>query len=93
MKSALDLSESAELTLSSSDSSKGAVKLNTITPDLSAEFKGTYFTDYDITLEAIPSGSGKFLRWEYENCTISDEASPEITVSFSEDFSIRAVFE
>lgn len=93
MKSALDLSESAELTLSSSDSSKGTVKLNTITPDLSAEFKGTYFTDYDITLEAIPSGSGKFLRWEYENCTVSDEASEKITVSFSEDFSIRAVFE
>lgn len=90
MQKALSLGNKAELTLSLDG---GTAVINSSQIPAADGFKGIYFTDYDISVKALPDEGKKFVRWEYEGCTISDENSSEITVSFEGDFTLKAVFE
>lgn len=93
MQGAMKLGYKAKCTLSVSDGEKGAVMVNASGVPISGSFAGYYFPDYDITLAALPADGARFVRWEYENCYVSDDKAREITVSFEGDFSIKAVFE
>lgn len=93
VKSAFSLSDSVNVNVKSSDSSKGSVTLNTALLDLSKDFNGAYFTEYDITLKAVAADGAKFVKWEYSGCTVSNENAAEITVGLNGDCTITAVFE
>lgn len=55
----------ASVTLSVSDAEAGHILLNTIVPDLSeGEWKGTYVTDYPITVTAVPDKGYTFAGWQ-----------------------------
>lgn len=90
MQKALSLENQAKLTLSLDG---GTALINSSQIPAADGFKGIYFTDFDIYVKALPDEGKKFVRWEYEGCTISDENSNEITVSFDGDFTLKAVFE
>ncbi len=90
MQEALSLENQAELTLSLDG---GYALVNSSQIPVSDRFKGIYFADFDISIKAVPDEGRKFVRWEYENCTVSDENSDEITVSFKGNFTLKAVFE
>ena len=91
VQNALGLQAPAELTLHVSGD--GSVMVNHSVPDTQDGYTGLYFPDYPITLTAQENGDGRFVRWEYEGCTLSDPDSPVTEVSFTGDFSICAVFE
>ncbi len=92
MRKSMNLGASSEMSLSVSDGKKGAVKINSSDIEINKDFKGIYFTDYSITLTAVPEKGKKFVRWECENCTVSDETSETATIQFEGDFSVNAVF-
>lgn len=90
MQKALSLENQAVITLSLNG---GSALINSSEIPVTDGFKGIYFTDYDISVKAVPDEGRKFVRWEYEGCYVSDENSSEITISFEGDFTLKAVFE
>ena len=88
-----DCGETASVTLSVNDAKKGGMIVNTTAADLKyGEISCDYFKDIPITIKAEPK-SGKFVKWECEGCTVSDENSDEITVNIDGDCSITAIYE
>jgi hypothetical protein len=70
----------------------GTILCNTTEPDLSSgEWTGTYYTDYPVTLTAVPAEGYEFVGWQ------SDQTVPDgetLTVKVSQGgICIRAVFE
>lgn len=69
----------------------GTVRLNSITPDLSGgSWTGQYFTDFPLTLTAIPAEGYEFVGWEGDIRTA--EPSTQITLAAG-GLEIHAVFE
>ena len=66
MEQALNLSGTQEtLTISAEHPEYGTVRLNTIAPDLTAgDWSGRYYTDYAVTLTALPAPGHRFVAWE-----------------------------
>lgn len=93
MQDAMDLSKFANVTISSSDSSKGMVSIDETVLDLSKEFTGRYFPDYTLTVTAEPSEGASFKCWECTGAEISDPNSPIADITFTGDFTLKAVFE
>ncbi|MBQ5319626.1 MAG: CotH kinase family protein [Oscillospiraceae bacterium] len=93
MQGAMDLSKFANVTISSSDSAKGTISINEATLDLSKEFTGRYFPDYTLTVKAEPADGASFKCWECTGAEISDPNSAVAEITFSGDFTLKAVFE
>lgn len=91
MQQALHLQSPASLHLSCDGD--GAVMVNHSVPDMQQGYTGLYFPDYPITLTALETGEGCFVRWEGEGCEIADPHEVTTEVTFGGDFSVRAVFE
>lgn len=73
--------ELAKVTLSVYDPEGGTIQLNTITPDLSeGTWSGSYYTDYAITLQAVPAEGRSFGHWVV-NGEILTEESIEVTLT------------
>ena len=72
----------------------GKIKLNTITPELTeGVWSGEYFTDFPVTLKAVPERGFRFVRWEGD-LEDADPASEEIEVPVKEGgIGLYAVFE
>lgn len=69
----------------------GMIKLNTSTPDLSeGNWKGAYYTDYPITVTAVPEDGYKFVGWS--GSVTSDSATIEAEI-ISGGITLEAVFE
>lgn len=84
----LGLGSAYELTLSSSDG--GKIIINNSTLDLSnTSWTGSYFSDYSITLTAVPDSGKTFSGWS--GASSSNEAT--ITLKLSQAMSLRANFE
>ena len=66
MENALGLDGTQEtLTITTDAPDGGTVQLNTITPDLSGgSWSGSYYTDYPVTLTAVPADGHRFVAWE-----------------------------
>ncbi len=79
--------KTADIKISTNDVQGGSVQINTITPDLTNGWTGTYLTDYPVTITATANEGYKFAGWEN-----SDETSPTITVNVSEGTNIQAMF-
>lgn len=85
--------EKTTVTVKTNDSTKGGVILNTSVLDLSdKDFSGEYYTAYPITVTADPS-AGKFVKWEYKGCTLSDASAETASVTIEGDCEITAVYE
>ncbi|MBQ8175856.1 MAG: CotH kinase family protein [Oscillospiraceae bacterium] len=93
MQDAMDLSKFVNVTISSSDASKGTVSIDSTVLDLSKEFTGRYFPDYTLTVTAEPADGASFKCWECTGAEISDPASPVADIKFTGDFTLKAVFE
>ena len=73
----------------------GSIKINTITPDISLKnWKGQYFSDFKITLEAVPEENYEFEKWVItgKKLTAKETKSPVIEVSPDNDITIKAVY-
>lgn len=86
----LELGEYYELTLSANDAEGGEVVLNTVKPDLTdGEWKGTYFSDYSVTLTAEPTQDFEFTGWSGD----IESSDPTITLQLEDNTSVIANFE
>lgn len=85
-----DLSGSLEtVTVSCSNPEMGSVTVNTSQIDLSSgTWSGQYFTDYPISITAIPKDGYQFLGWKGD----ANEANHTVTVSVDGGISLEAVF-
>lgn len=74
MEDELNLAGTQEtLTITTDTPEFGAVQLNTITPDLSGgAWSGKYYTDYPVTLTAVPATGHSFVAWEVNGERITD---------------------
>lgn len=74
MEDELNLAGTQEtLTITTDTPEFGAVQLNTITPDLSGgAWSGKYYTDYPVTLTAVPAQGHTFVAWEVNGERITD---------------------
>jgi len=80
-----------DVELKVNDSKGGTILLNTVTPDLSdGSWMGKYFTDYPITVTAIPADGYEFAGWS--GSVISDSATIEAEIK-SGGITLEAVFE
>lgn len=90
LKSDLSLTgDTAELELSVNDSNGGTIRVNTITADMNSnQWSGTYFTDYPVTLTAVPAEGYRFAGWEGaegngETITVTPGQAQKITAKFT----------
>lgn len=85
------------LTLSASTPEGGTVTLNTLTLELSrGNWMGCYYTDYPITLTAVPAEGYTFIGWEAKDCQmLTHPSSSELQVRLNNNSFpvITAVFE
>lgn len=80
------------LSLTVNQPQNGTVMVNSIHPDLqNGTWIGSYFTDYPITLSAIPNENCHFVRWEGD--ITSEEASITCTLKTDRTFQVFAIFE
>lgn len=91
IKNGLDLSgASVDVTLGVNNSQYGTVKINSSTLDMSSgTWNGKYFTDYPITITAIPSDGYSFSGWTGD----VESSDTTITVPLSQAVNIQAVFD
>ena len=85
------------LTLSAEQPEGGTVILNTITPDLtSGSWAGNYYTDYPLTLTAVPKRGYTFAGWEVNGCGILSDSTEkhqiQIQLEDGTEASVKAVF-
>ena len=73
---------------------KGTVCLNTLTLDGLSSWSGEYFTDYPITVKALPNEGCTFERWEVSGADIDSSklTSAELEIPLSGAVSVRAVY-
>lgn len=82
---------SETLTLRQNDIAGGTLVLNTAKPDLTnGQWQGQYYTDYPVTLTAIPREGYRFVRWE--GSIDSREATIQVTLSKG-GAELHAIFE
>lgn len=93
MKNSFDLSDSVSVTIETSDSSAGHVQINTTSLEGLTSMTGEYFTEYPITLTAVPAAGKSFVGWECDGCVIEDVNAEMIEISLSGDCTIKAMFE
>lgn len=81
-----------DVTLEINDASAGEIRLNTVTPDLTAgTWTGNYYTDYPVTVMPLPKEGFQFKNWVVNGLEFSDT---ELTIPLTkEDTHIYAVFE
>lgn len=80
-----------DVELKVNDPKGGTILLNTVKPDLSdGSWTGKYFTDYPITVTAVPEDGYKFAGWS--GSVTSDSAIIEAEV-IPEGITLEAVFE
>ena len=84
------LEEAYNLSLGTNTPEGGTVSVNTVTPNLSdGTWQGKYFSEYEITLTAIPAEGYAFTGWS----GAVTEQQEEITIRLTEDMELIANFE
>lgn len=95
----------AEVTIHDSNRKMGSIRINTITPGTEGSenpnppaellWTGSYYTDYPVTISALPEEGYHFQRWEIEKGkgTIEDDKKADTKLTFKGDITVKAVFE
>ena len=90
LKDGYGLDEAHSISLGANIPESGTVRVNTVTPELSdGLWQGKYFSEYEITLTAVPTEGYVFTGWSGD----VTEQKPEITLQLSKDMEIIANFE
>lgn len=64
----------ADVTLTTSAPNTGEILLNSITPDLTyGSWRGQYYTDYPVTVTALPAEGFRFESWSINGKTYTEE--------------------
>ena len=85
--------ETAEITITIEHPELGAVQVNSVLPEReSSSWKGIYFTDYPITLTAIPADGSTFAGWKGAGLSPADAQNLTITVPVTQAFHVTASF-
>ncbi len=94
LKQAASLKSDLSSVTVQSDTSKGTVKLNTLSLDQSS-WTGKYHSDYDMTATAEPLEGATFDHWEITGAELTSGDKNSVTISFRADgdVTIRAVYE
>lgn len=80
-----------EVTLKVNDPSGGTIHLNTTTPDLSdGSWTGRYYTDYPVTVTAVPEEDYRFVGWRGSINSEENSLEAEVTAG---GITLEAVFE
>ena len=84
------------VTLNITNPEQGTIKLNTLPDNITnSKWTGKYYTDYEITVTAIPKEGYSFAGWKIEGAEIlGNKNSPTISVKLidNQDCSIEAIF-
>lgn len=82
------------LELSVSDPEAGYISLNTILPDLfEGEWSGIYFTDYPVTVVAVPKEGYLFSDWKSTDPSLDGQTSADVTARISPGgLTLQAIF-
>ena len=95
MKNALSLTGELKTVNISQDTNKGKVRVNTVTlgKDYST-WSGQYYSDYDITVSALPENGYTFDHWEVSGADLSGQQlkSKELTVKLNSDVTLTPVY-
>ncbi|MBE6876445.1 MAG: hypothetical protein E7496_06940, partial [Ruminococcus sp.] len=86
--------ETAEITVSVDKPELGTVQINTVLPDWKAEssWTGIYFTDYPITLTAVPAEGCTFTGWTGAGLSPAESGNLTITVPVTQALHLTASF-
>lgn len=82
-----------EATITINDPTLGQVQVNRTLLPAQESYTGLYFTEYAITVTAIPAQGHTFKGWQTEGAELDDAAALTATVSFDKAFTLQAVFE
>mgnify|MGYP007134736567 FL=1 len=67
----------------------GSIQINTVAPDFSSgTWSGQYYSDFPVTLTAVPSNGQTFIGWSGDY----DSTDTTITVSLQDAMQIQANF-
>ena len=84
------LSSAQTISLQTNNVSGGTVVLSTVTPDLSSgSWEGRYFSEFPITLTAVPANGYVFTGWSGD----IESLQPELSFCLTQDMAITANFE
>ena len=76
------------------DHSAGQVQVNRSMLRSGENFAGLYFTEYPITVTAIPAEGHTFKGWEVDGkAVVADPSALTTQVDFTYDFTLKAIFE
>ncbi len=90
LRDGFGLGDARSISLSANNSEGGSVRVNTVTPDLTGgTWQGKYFSEYEITLTAVPADGYVFTGWSGD---IADQQA-ELTLGLAGDIEITANFE
>lgn len=80
-----------DVTLKTNHASGGTIQLNTTTPDLSkGSWTGKYYTDYPVTVTAVPADGYEFVGWSGSVNSNNDTIEAEVVEG---GIALEAVFE
>lgn len=88
LKEALELTGSLETVAIHTDASEGRVMVNTASAE--GDWSGQYFTDYPVSLQAIPEKGYRFAGWQGDVTGLEEELEVSIPAGGLE---IQAIFE
>lgn len=94
IESAFQLEDYVDITVSSSDGSKGQVHINHRDIPVTDPLKVRYFPEYPITLTAQPEEGQTFIGWQIKGGgTLSDPSAAETLLSVTDTCVVTAMFE
>ena len=87
----------AAITIENDTPEGGSITLNTITPALfdSKEWTGSYYTDFPLTLAAVPREGWVFDGWEVEKGShgeVKELSREEAELTFTGDVRVKGIF-
>ena len=90
LKDGYGLGEAYSIGLTANNPEGGTVRVNTVTPSLSdGMWQGKYFSEYEITLTAVPAEGYVFTNWDGAVA----EQQAEISIRLTEDMELTANFD
>ena len=94
MKNSLRLTGNTDKITVNNDTSSGSIKLNTLLLKDESIWTGEYFTDFPVTITALPAEGKSFDHWAVNggNVPESQLTSPEISVNVQGGVTVTAIY-
>ena len=95
LRSALSLGGELKTVTVENDGSKGSISLNTLNLDDSlSSWSGKYYSDYKVTVTAVPKSGAYFSHWEVNGAQLTQEElySPTVSIELGSDVTVRAIY-